>query len=103
MLKASQTHPHFFMLGGSGDDDSGGFVLAEMNRNICICVEDKNRKVARVWDRYPEWWLALVDRIGYGGLSEDERADLRQILQVEHRWDKILLVSPLDSQRGFEL
>jgi hypothetical protein len=79
------------------------FVLAEMNRNICICIADKNRKVARVWDRYPEWWLALVDRIGYGGLSEDERADLRQILQVEHRWDKILMVSPLDSQRGFEL
>lgn len=103
ILRASQTHPHLFMLGGSGDGDSGGFVLAEMDRNIRICVEDKNRKVARVRDRYPEWWLALVDRIGYGQLSEDEQTDLRRILQVDHRWHKILLVSPLDPQRGFEL
>jgi hypothetical protein len=68
---------------------------------MMICIEEKTRKVARVRSRYPEWWLALVDTIGYGHHDDSERADLRRLIQVNDEWDKIILVSPLDPTQGF--
>jgi hypothetical protein len=66
-------------------------------------VAEKTRKVERVRSRYPQWWLALVDHIGYGGLDPFDLEQLRSIFQVEDPWAKIILVTPLDSARGFEL
>ena len=100
---ATKTFSTIFVLGSYSDGDSGGFVLSEMQRNMTICIEEKTRKVARVRSRYPEWWLALVDTIGYGDHDESERADLRRLIQMADQWDKILLVSPLDPTKGFEL
>jgi hypothetical protein len=101
--QASKTHSTFFLLGAVSDHDSGGFVLAEMDRNIRICVAEKTRKVEPVRSTYPEWWLALVDHIGYGHLDAVEQAELRRVIALEHGWDKILLVHPLDANQAFEL
>ena len=92
----------FFVLGGSADHDSGGFVLAEMERNLHICITEKTKKVSRVRSKHPEWWLVLVDEIGYG-LDEFDREQLRQLVQLDHSWNKIILVNPLDQRRAFEL
>ncbi|TMA90479.1 MAG: hypothetical protein E6J74_23760 [Deltaproteobacteria bacterium] len=102
IVPASNMHPTFFVLGGSGDQDAGGFVLGEMQRNLKICVAEKSAKVARVRHRYPEWWLALVDYIGYG-LEGGEQDQLRQIVRLEHSWDKIVIVNPRNPQEGFAL
>jgi hypothetical protein len=90
------------VLGGSVDDDSGGFVVAEVARNLRICMEQKSKKVKTVLSRYPEWWLVLVDRIGYG-LEGVDREQLRALVQIREPWDKLILVNPLDPARGFEL
>ncbi len=102
-IQASKTHPTFFVLGGSSDHDGGGFVVAEMARNLRICIDEKSRKVARFLDRYPEWWLVLEDRIGYGVLDEPDRHDLRELISVDDPWSKIVFVSPLNPAMGFEL
>lgn len=102
LIKAGRPHPDFFVLGGFADSDSGGFVLAELSRNIRICVTEKTRKVACVRAKYPEWWLVLVDRIGYG-IDQRDHEEVRQLFQFEHSWDKILLVNPLDATQGYEL
>jgi hypothetical protein len=102
LFRAGKLYPSFFVLGGSADHDSGGFVLAEMERNLHICVTEKTKKVSRVRSKYPEWWLALVDEIGYG-LDEFDREQLRKLVQLDHSWDKIILVNPLDHRRAFEL
>ena len=82
MLRAGRPYSDFFVLGGHTDGDSGGFVLSEMDRNIRICVVQKTKKIARVRDKYPHWWLVLVDRIGYG-LRDSDREELRHMRKRE--------------------
>ena len=102
-IRASKLHPTFFVLGGSSDHDSGGFVVSEMERNLRICIAEKGRKIARVHHKYPEWWLVLDDRIGYGVLDEDDRRELRKLVQIDPCWQKVILVNPLNPSSGFEL
>jgi hypothetical protein len=90
------------VFGGYTDGDSGGFVLSELDRNIRICVTEKTKKISRVRERYPHWWLVLVDHVGYG-LSGSDREQLRQLVQLDHSWNKIILVNPLDATQGYEL
>ena len=102
LLRAGHPYVDFFVLGGYADLDAGGFVLSELDRNIRICVAEKNRKVARVRARYPEWWLLLVDHIGLG-LDGEDRQQLRGLLQLDNGWDRILIASPLEPGRGYDL
>jgi len=102
LIKAGRSYPDFFVLGGFADSDSGGFILAELSRNISICLTEKTRKVACVRAKYPEWWLMLVDYIGYG-IDERDHEEVRQLFQFEHSWGKIVLVNPLDATQGYEL
>jgi len=101
--RASRVHSSLFVLGGSSDHDSGGFVIAEMARNLQLCIAEKNLKVSKVRSRYSEWWLALEDRIGYGDLEEGDRDQLRQMIRCDGPWSKIILVNPLKPSLGFEL
>lgn len=102
-IRSKKRHPNLFLLGGYSDDDEGGFVVSEMERNLRICIAEKSRKVARVRSKYPEWWLAFDDRIGYASLAASDRDRLRALIQPEEPWSKIILVNPLDPHRGFEL
>jgi len=102
-IRASKPHPDLFVLGGSSDRDSGGFVVAELVKNLNVYIAEKARKVERVRHRYPDWWLAFEDRIGYGALDEDDQADLRKLINVAAPWSRIILVNPLNPASGFEL
>jgi hypothetical protein len=101
--RASKVHSDLFVLGGSSDHDTGGFVVAEMARNLRLCIAEKSRKVSKVRWRYPEWWLAFEDRIGYGVLDERDRNRLSQLILHDALWSKIILVSPIEPSVGFEL
>jgi hypothetical protein len=102
LIKAGVPQDHFFVLGGCTDRNAGGFVQSEMLRNIPPLVAEKTRKTAPFRARYAEWWLALVDYIGYG-LSADEAAELQKRLQPNADWQKIIVVNPLDARDAFEL
>ncbi len=101
-IRATNAHESFFIFGGYGDRDSGGWVLKETLKNLRICIEEKTRKVARVRHKYPEWWLMLIDHIGFG-VEECDWKLYREHLAIEHNWNKIILVNPLNSSSGFEL
>jgi hypothetical protein len=81
-------------LGGFSDHDSGGWIIPELEKNIRICAREKTEKIAGVRARYPEWWLILVDHIGYG---QEEH------LSVEHDWDRVVLISPVRPEIGFDV
>ena len=98
---ASTVHPSFFLLGACHDEDSGGFVLHEIEENLRLCIREKSLKIASYRHKYPRWWLILVDLIGYG-LDERDR-EMFQQRKMEHGWDKIILLNPLDARSGFEL
>jgi hypothetical protein len=101
-IRATDAHQSFFVFGGYGDHDSGGWVLAETLKNLRICIEEKTMKIARVRHKYPEWWLMLIDYIGYGVEDCDQKL-YREHLAIEHDWNKIILVNPLIPSSGFEL
>jgi len=102
VFRASITHPTLYLLAGCSDQDSGGWLLAEMERNLNICISEKTAKVARVRAKYPEWWLVLVNYIGFG-LDDFDRAMFRDQVRVEHDWDRAILVDPTNPERSFEI
>jgi hypothetical protein len=102
LRRAGNSYPQFFVPGGSADDDTGGWILQETQKNLRLCIEEKTRKIAPYRHNYTEWWLVLIDRIGFGVEACDEQL-FREHLRFEHSWDKIVLVSPDNPRRAFEL
>lgn len=102
---ASKQHATMFVLGGSADHDGGGFVLAELVRDVSICIDEKSRKISPYRARYPEWWLMFADEIAYGSLDAGDIEEFRALMEIrkDHNWDKIVLVNPLDAARAIEL
>jgi hypothetical protein len=100
---AEKSHPTLFVFGGYIDGNSGGFVVADIVRNLRLCMDEKARKIAPFRERYEEWWLAVVDLIGYGGLDEWDLSSLRRAMRVTPPWHRIILVNPKDHTRAVEL
>lgn len=100
--RTSTPHAAIFVMAGCSDDESGGWLLSEMETNIRYCASEKERKIANVRPKYSTWWLALVDHIGYG-LDDFDREMFREQVSIQHGWDKIILINPLDHTRGFDI
>jgi hypothetical protein len=101
-LRASEAHDALFLMGGFSDYDAGGWVRVEMEKNIQHCIDEKTAKTQAHRHRYSEWWLALVDYIGYG-LSQQDQEDFKSSNRLVHSWDKIVIVSPMNPNKWFEI
>lgn len=99
---ASKLHETFYVIGGFIDHDASGWVIPEMTKNIAICVDEKTRKIARVRDKYPHWWLILVDYIS-PGLDDDDRHQIREHLAPIPDWDKVIILNRGDGTRSFTI
>jgi hypothetical protein len=102
VFRASKPHASMFVMAGCSDRESGGWLVSEMETNIRHCASEKSRKIAKVRSKYQEWWLALVDHIGYG-LDDFDRQMFRDTVSIEHNWDKIVIIDPNDHRRWFEI
>lgn len=102
IFRATNPHPTFYVMAGYSDDESGGWLVAEMEKNLRICISEKTRTVAKVRPRYSEWWLVLVDHIGYG-LDDFDRQQFHDQVSLVHDWKKIILVDRQDHTRAFEI
>jgi len=102
LIRASNAHATCFVSGGYSDDDSGGWVFEETQKNLRLCIEEKTLKIAPVRHKYPEWWLILVDRIGYG-VDDCDRQLFHKHLGIRHSWDKVILLNPLNERSAFEI
>ena len=100
--EASQPHANCFVYGGGSDNDSGGFVLAETQKNLRLCVAEKMNRIARVRHKYSEWWLILVDRIGFGVDACDLEL-FREHLAIDCSFNRVILLNPLDATCAFEI
>jgi hypothetical protein len=81
-----------FVLGGYVDRNAGGWVIPDLEKNIQICVKKKTEKITNIRAKHPEWWLILVDHIGFGQ---------RESLDVKHDWDRVILINPLKPEEGY--
>lgn len=100
---ASKVQSELFVFGSCTDCDYGGFVMSEMIRNLKLCIAEKTRKAARYRHKYPEWWLLFHDLIGYGDWNQSERQQLRECVQFDGSWDKIIIVNPSDYADSLEI
>jgi len=87
-----------FQYGMSSDGDSGGFVVGLIYENLKLIINEKEEKVENHRKKYSEWWLAVVDTIGYG-LTDLDIEQFCDLPKLEYQFDRILLVSPLDSSK----
>ena len=103
LIKSGKDHGSFFVFGASSDNDSGGWVMGEVARNLRLCIEEKERKIAPHRAKYGTWWLVLADHIDYSMDPEDRDAFRSEFMpSIQHTFDKIVLVDPRDHLRAFE-
>jgi hypothetical protein len=102
LSRTPKPHDSMFVVLGCTDQESGGWLLEKMDANIRYCASEKSRKIEKIKPNYPQWWLALVDHIGYG-LDDLDYEMLRDQVSVEHSWDKVLIIDPRDHKRWFEI
>jgi hypothetical protein len=93
MCRTATPRQSMFVLWGRTDEDSGGFVVELTRRNVDHCVIEKDRKVAPVRSKYKEWWLILVNYIGFD-LDQNEKDMVKAAVSTLHGWDKIRIVDP---------
>ncbi|MBA4420608.1 MAG: hypothetical protein C0391_05625 [Anaerolinea sp.] len=65
-----------FTLGGISNDASGGLDIGVYTKEINNFIRAKNQKINNYKHKYREWWLLLVDTIGF-------RLDVREIIEVK--------------------
>lgn len=90
------------LIGSIHDDDAGGFVLSEMERNIKLILPEKEERIKEFYQEYNSWWLFLVDHIGYG-IEESEFQKLKKNFKAETTFDKIQIISPLNIEKKWVL
>lgn len=90
-----------FVLGGWVDYDAGGFIEAELIKNIEICVLVKAQKIQKNKPSYPEWWLVLTDTIGEALVKPDMSSAL-DFQRVRGEFSKIILINH-DGTRHVEI
>ena len=91
-----------YYLGKSIDRDRDGYVLSNLCENLKFIIPEKADKIALHQHKYQTWWLALVDHIDHVSIDNEELDLLQEPPIDKGPFEKILLVSPLDSKRWVE-
>ena len=107
LFRTSPNHSSFFFLPGMYDGDPVGcVVMDEIEKNLRLCIAEKEQKIASYRDRYAEWWLALVDHMHYYScIGQEEREEFRVKIMpdIRYTFNKIILLDPQDHHRAFEI
>jgi hypothetical protein len=102
--RAGKDTGRFFQLIGSADGDPLGAVLAEVERNLRFCIEEKATKVSPVLGRYDEWWLVLVNYVDINMEAQDyEGFTIESDPSLVHPFKRIFLVDFGNADKWFEI
>jgi hypothetical protein len=102
VFRAGSPYSSFFVPAGHSDEQSGGWLIQEIEANLNLCIAEKTQKIAKNRAKYPEWWLIFSDQIGYG-LDDFDQSCFRNEVSIVHDFDKIVLLDPRDATRSFEI
>jgi len=92
---SSKKFSTLYVLGIVADNNSGGLVVSNIYHNLKLVIKEKERKILKYYNRYPEWWLLLIDFIGYG-LDDFDFHQLGQYKINSSKFKKIILVPPFN-------
>jgi len=91
-----------FRIAGSSDQQSGGFIVENLQFALQHAVAEKEAKTSKYRSNYQEWWLVLVHYMVFWP-DEHDRRQLFEGWGVQHTFDKVFVVNPLDLGDYFEL
>ncbi len=91
-----------FSLSGLSDLNEGCMIYDALRQNIQLCIDEKTQKIQRHYEKYSRWHLLLVDHIDYC-MSQEEQIAAKDTIKNIQAWEKILLLSPLDSGSIFQI
>ena len=80
-----------YTLGIFNDYDSGGWVIDMYSTEINHCATVKAAKIAPYFNQYPEWWLLLVDHLGF--LDPESLGEILAMINKPKEFKKILVVN----------
>lgn len=86
-------------------DGMGIMVLDELIKSVPFCMNEKRGKVAARKNRHREWWLLLIDHIGFvpRPLSENELSILRKEVPLQEPFSRVVIVSSWNPEWYYEL
>ena len=91
-----------FEVGGIVDLNRGGFVVKDICNSLKIVLNEKEGKIEKFKELYENWWLVLVDFIGYG-INSSEVKKIKDGINENHSFKKIIFISPTNSKNGLEI
>jgi hypothetical protein len=100
---APRARETFFVMLGSSDQDGGGFLFDQIERSATTCIAKKTGKIEKYRAKYSVWWLVVVDFIAYGLDDLDVQQFKTQVSIPHWGWDKVIVLSPDDPTRFFEI
>lgn len=104
LMRSRRDKGSFFCLMGGGNADAGGAVMALVEQNLRLCVEEKERKVAPHRHKHNEWWLLLINRVDIHMEAEDyEEFSKKLNPPLVHAFNRILIIDPRDNANWFEI
>jgi len=80
-----------FCRAGSINRDESGQVLQMYISSVRHCIMEKTFKIASYKNRYAEWWLLLVDTMGWN-MDRDETEILRNELNDFGSFDRVYII-----------
>lgn len=100
--RAVNTTEYMFQLGIIVDENSGGFVVGEIERAIRHAASEKQKKISAIRHQYQEWWLVLVNHSGLD-LDQYDIDQLRSTLNCPLGWTRLFVVPHGNPGEPFEL
>jgi len=98
IFPSDQRLEHQFNFGTLSDNDSGGFVLSNIPDSLKLIIKEKEGKITPFYAEYKNWWLVLIDFIGYG-IDGNELTALKRITGTS-KFERIYFISPVDPAKG---
>lgn len=103
VFRSPSPKPTFFRAAGVSDEQSGGWLLAEMEANLTHYIAEKARKIEPFRAAYREWWLVLDDQIGYGLDKFDQDMFHDQVKVSPGPFSRIVLLDPKNGANAFNV
>ena len=92
IYESSPGNGKLFPRGGTDDFNASGQNISIYVKNIRYCINKKSSIIEKYLEKYRDWWLYLVDCIGFG-LSQKEILEVIKEVGNIGNFDKIVVLN----------
>ncbi len=91
LYKSDIGNGKLFPIAGSSDFDVGGGNIRVYADNIRHCISEKSPRISGRLENYNEWWLYLVDCLGFG-LNQQELLEVMREVGNTGSFNKVVVL-----------